>query len=859
MTNLSDLFPAGAGKQVSFTASGNVTSSGKPVVLNSDGTVSEVSGLGATAPTETAYISPAEYYVGIGPLAYDTNAQKIVFLQRKSGVSNLYARVGTVGSSSVTWGSVVQVAAASDSFDGICGGMAYDANSQNIVIAFINGAWPSATTAKLIVGTVSGSSITFGTAIDLAGATMASQFEVVYDANAQKCVVFYSKASDNTVYGVVATISGSAGTATATLGTPLAIETLTTTAVQLKAAFDASTNKIALSYRNYNSSNHYYLRSVVLTVSGTSLTKGALTDFTTYPVNYISMGYDPTAQKVAIVYKNQTSNNQEVRVGTISGTSISYGAVAISGQNNPRDPSLVYDSRLQELMFSTSQSPTNAYSITISGTTATISNATRLSTTSTAYYSTSVYDVNAQRTVTFYTDAGGSLGYYSVYALGKTNLTAQSFVGVADSAISASAAGSIIVQGGTVSGVSEAAALRFGTSAVFEAANAGVITETFDSTNNKVVVAYKDSGNSNYGTAAVGTVSGSSISFGTPAVFESAEVGELSAAFDSNENRVVISYRDAGNSNYGTAVVGQVSGTSISFGTAATFSGTNASYNTSTAFDSSNNKIVVSYRDNGNSNYGTAVVGTVSGASITFGTPVVYSAAGTTNYGSITYDSTSNKIVLCYQVSTDEKAIVGTVSGTSISFGSEATAAASSSPSFRSLSFDSTNNRVVDTYSDGSTGACTSVVGTVSGTSISFGTPVIADSANTGYVGSAFDVSTGKIVIVYNASSSGLANTGTVSGTTITFGDKVTFLSGDPNHVGAVYDSNANRVVVSYSDSTNSNYGTSIVASSGTAPLTVGTKYYVTPSGSFSSSAGDPSVNAGLAISTTSLLLNGDS
>ena len=41
MTNLSDLFPAGAGKQVSFTASGNVTSSGKPVVLNSDGTVND--------------------------------------------------------------------------------------------------------------------------------------------------------------------------------------------------------------------------------------------------------------------------------------------------------------------------------------------------------------------------------------------------------------------------------------------------------------------------------------------------------------------------------------------------------------------------------------------------------------------------------------------------------------------------------------------------------------------------------------------------------------------------------------------------------------------------------------------------
>ena len=53
MTNLSDLFPAGAGKQVSFTASGNVTSSGKPVILNSDGTVSEVSGTSESIGSKT--------------------------------------------------------------------------------------------------------------------------------------------------------------------------------------------------------------------------------------------------------------------------------------------------------------------------------------------------------------------------------------------------------------------------------------------------------------------------------------------------------------------------------------------------------------------------------------------------------------------------------------------------------------------------------------------------------------------------------------------------------------------------------------------------------------------------------------
>ena len=48
MTNLSDLFPAGAGKQVSFTASGAISAAGKPVILNSAGTVTQVAESGTT-------------------------------------------------------------------------------------------------------------------------------------------------------------------------------------------------------------------------------------------------------------------------------------------------------------------------------------------------------------------------------------------------------------------------------------------------------------------------------------------------------------------------------------------------------------------------------------------------------------------------------------------------------------------------------------------------------------------------------------------------------------------------------------------------------------------------------------------
>ena len=45
------------------------------------------------------------------------------------------------------------------------------------------------------------------------------------------------------------------------------------------------------------------------------------------------------------------------------------------------------------------------------------------------------------------------------------------------------------------------------------------------------------------------------------------------------------------------------------------------------AYDSANNKLVIAYRDGNNSNYGTAVIGSINGTTVTFGTPVVFSSA----------------------------------------------------------------------------------------------------------------------------------------------------------------------------------------------------------------------------------------
>ena len=150
--------------------------------------------------------------------------------------------------------------------------------------------------------------------------------------------------------------------------------------------------------------------------------------------------------------------------------------------------------------------------------------------------------------------------------------------------------------------------ISFGSPTVFNSNGRSIFCRSiYDSTNQKVVISYRDDGNSSYGTVIVGTVSGTSISFGTPVIFESSNIQRTSATFDSFTGKVVINYRNDGNSYHGKVIAGTVSGTSISFDTAVTYQASTISA-TSATFDSTNNKVVVFYRNDTNSDRGTAAV-----------------------------------------------------------------------------------------------------------------------------------------------------------------------------------------------------------------------------------------------------------
>ena len=378
--------------------------------------------------------------------------------------------------------------------------------------------------------------------------------------------------------------------------------------------------------------------------------------------------------------------------------------------------------------------------------------------------------------------------------------------------------GTVVTAAPTITQIAES--IPAGTEVVFNADTAYMVTAAFDpNTAGKFIAVYRDAGNSQYGTAIVGTVSGTSITFGSESVFNTAGIEWLEVAFDPNTaDKFVLTYQDGGNSYYGTAIVGTVSGTSITFGTKFVFESSVAPEHSSIAFDPNTaGKFVVAYR--GTLGKGTAIVGTVSGTSITFGTKVEFNTG--LQYSRVSFDpNTSGKFVVTYRYAANAsgRAIVGTVSGTSMTFGSEYVFNAGSTYS-PAVSFDpNTAGKFIAVYRDaGNSQYGTAIVGTVSGTSITFGSEsVFTTSGSNDYTEIAFDPNTaGKFIVTYTdyaANASGRAIVGTVSGTSMTFGSEYVFNAGSSTFGRPTFDPNtAGKFIIAYRDAGNSNYGTSVV------------------------------------------------
>ena len=577
-------------------------------------------------------------------------------------------------------------------------------------------------------------------------------------------------------------------------------------------------------------------------------------------------------------------------MASLSGYTLTFGTVNSFETVPLYYPAPVYDANLGKVVCVYSDSSTNivARTATITGTNVALSTETVIHSNYGPYVSTSYDSTNKVILTTFEDSNNSDYGTGVVYAAASSthpNLTAQAFVGVADSAISASAAGSVIVQGGTVSGTTADVSIAESLSSAFlygqDAPADPVYAQKSGTGSDDLIIAYYVNDGATQGARIqAGTITTGNITYGS-----SAEIGSTTAfvyyysiVYDSTNNKFVVFWRSQTDGYIYGAVV-TLTGSSISYGaTQAVYSA--ASYNSwdtfSATYDPDTDRVILGVCDNSDG-YAYSVVIELGSTTIdTVGTPEkIDSASATAGYAkniALCYDTTEDKVIATYVYTGGGgsyylRVAAGTVTGAatnSISWGSSSVVY-SGDANYASIAYNATDQRVVIVYKQIADGKGYSSVATVSGTTVTANTPsVMYDGAGTlYYTDLVYDSYVNKMV-VYMRGNMGEAVNGAIdtSANSITWSTPLFVDSDAYNPPFADFNASTNQTIIGGAGTTKATAKSFIYTVPGTIsgqPLTIGTKYYVTTTGTFSSSADTPSVNAGLAISTTQLLLNGDS
>ena len=324
---------------------------------------------------------------------------------------------------------------------------------------------------------------------------------------------------------------------------------------------------------------------------------------------------------------------------------------------------------------------------------------------------------------------------------------------------------------------------------------------------------------------------------------------------DPVEDKIVAFWENG--SNVGTAIVGEINAA----GNSSTWAGettycSNRAFKTTGAFFPGPNKIVISFMHYSASEKGAVVAGTVSGNTVTFGTIQYYETAYQDG-SSLAYDSVTEQMLIGWVCGSTgnylAKAVTSTLSGTTFSFGTVKTilglSGVTGNSSYPNLCFDPISKKALFTWVDATnSNQLSSTLLTIDGTSLSQGTTVALTSGEQIYIGTqdvgdnlVLDPDTSIMGLIYRDSTSG--NVGLRYLT-----ERIASSNMDAsNFVGfsqAAY-TNGQTATIDVVGSTNTHQ----------TGLTTASKYYVAGDGTLSTTAGDPSVDAGLALSFTSLLI----
>jgi len=883
VSNLSDLLPAGASaKQLTFTDSGSGITTKKPVVLNSDGTVTQVSGSTALDGTVSNFLSANGANTAV---AYDTDSNQGLVVYRDNNAA-IKGQIITIDSSNnITYGTETTIHTASNT--GVTTAV-YDSTHQRYVVMFkdensygqavtLN---PSGTGGSATFSVSAGSFFPTNSTDPIRATFLASCF----DPDTGQVVVAYGAENSSPnirnlriAVGVVRTTPSE----DVIWNTPVVMDT-TGACESYSLTYDTTADRILILWTVDVPFGARSGRAVVGTIS-TGSPFGTLTSLGTeiqFAVNPYMTGaaYNVDNNCVGISFRNDDASNYLYTVGAKvdgSDNSVVVGTeVAVTSEySESYTQGVTYSTAMDKFTFAYYLAAGYQYrnfNVSSAATpVTTLEAAVTFPSTSDGVYA-NYYDSGEDAVVFTWRRGGGPWGAQAITPA-SSNLSAQSFVGVADSAISASAAGSVIVQGGTVAGITlPANANTFGATVEWEADRANQTTGVYDPDNQSIVYLYIDVTNNKYPTIVEGNISGDTLTFGTPAVVTSSAASVSAIAYETTSNKFLCQYTDGG---FGGDIIGKIvtlSGGTFTMGNSATIfsDGTNYGYTSCVAGGGYVGSVAI--LDGGTYALHANLID-ISGATPTIGTEATLSGVSNNRMyrHTITYDSTASKfIIVCNDSTSNSYYSIGSVSGSDMTLTSGTQFGDSSADASTSAYYLAAIDKTFFTSSKASDGTTNLRLASLSGSTLTFGTAVNLGAPLTGtqYMGDVdYDTVNSKIVVTLPAAGgTGDANCFTMdsTGTTLTYNnDRINVGNSVFSYNSTIiYHTAAQKSVLGYDylDSGATDFaGKSNIFNIGTVP--VGSKFYVQTDGTLSTTADTPSVNAGLAISTTSLLLNGDS
>ena len=508
----------------------------------------------------------------IGSSCYDTNVDRFLTVYKHVNNSEYGTAVvhyiSNTGTGAVTWGTPSVFHSNKTRFNSHLPHCQFDDSTNRVGIMYLDE--DSSYQTKSLVATITGgttNSVAFGTHATINSGT-GQNWSMLYDAGLDRFIASGENGTDDRIHARVGYITGGT-TNTFTWGTSAQISTQNSN--QAISCVDTNNDgKVLLVYNNHHSGNKTVAR-IMTALGGTDNSISASSETTINSGEYISGGagiaFDPANDKFLMSFTdNGTSNYGFHRIITYSGTTISYGSRV---QDGFEDTSTRYDNKVlyaggtsgqfyHTYRTGTGTNQTNMNIVSVSGTTPSFATTNDIMGTG----------ENSWQSMDMLIDPDTDLLSVVYGGYGPTGTSSQDLHHVVISAP--------------------------------EREDPLGYHHAYDTANNYIHLVYS-SGTTTYVHPVYYNTSTDAYTGGTPSTLMSGATAtrDSDIIFDPDTNRSVVAYRDTSNSDIGTANVIQSTGTAgsptVTIGSDVTFDGTDDCADVSLTYDTANDRVFICY------------------------------------------------------------------------------------------------------------------------------------------------------------------------------------------------------------------------------------------------------------------------